>query len=111
MIDLPPPAEIAWERSLGKGERAEVFLAKGGRFAIKRFLTMDQITLPAKELTPYLYDENGMFLDAQRELDIAQRLLHPNVVRIYSMFFDGTTTYLVMDFIEGKPIEDMHKKR
>ncbi len=110
MIDLPPPAEISLERSLGKGERAEIFLARGGRFAIKRYFTQDQISFPAKELIPYQYDENGMFLGAQRELDVAQRLIHPNVIRIHSMFFDGTTTYLVMDFVDGRTLDDMQEK-
>lgn len=104
MIDLPP-SQIVLERSLGSGERAEVFLAQGGRFAIKRYFTKDQIPLPAKELTDYYYDASGVFLGAERELEIAQRLRHPNVIRIYSVFFDGVTTYLVMDYVEGKPLD------
>ncbi|MBS0616391.1 MAG: protein kinase family protein [Verrucomicrobia bacterium] len=107
MIDLPPPSEIVLERSLGRGERAEVFACKGGRFAIKRYFTKDQIDLPAKQLADYYYDGDGKFLGAERELEVAQRLLHPNVIRIYSLFFDGTTTYLVMDYIEGKRLDQI----
>ncbi len=42
----------------------------------------------------------------EREARLLADLLHPNLPRIYDHFTEGERSYLVMDFIEGRTIED-----
>ena len=42
----------------------------------------------------------------KREALMLASLTHPNLPRIYEQFMDGGRSYLVMDFIDGKTLED-----
>ncbi|MBE3557599.1 MAG: tetratricopeptide repeat protein [Ktedonobacteraceae bacterium] len=42
----------------------------------------------------------------EREANLLADLMHPNLPRIYDHFTENERSYLVMDFIEGKTIED-----
>lgn len=43
------------------------------------------------------------------EAESLQRCIHPNIVRVYDWFEENNTAYLVMDFVEGKPLSRMLK--
>ncbi|HEY4386384.1 MAG TPA: tetratricopeptide repeat protein [Ktedonobacteraceae bacterium] len=42
----------------------------------------------------------------EREAQLLADLMHPNLPRIYDHFTEGERSYLVMDFIEGRTLED-----
>src|SRR5437764_9549285 len=46
----------------------------------------------------------------EREAQILTDLLHPNLPRIYEYFTDGERSYLAMDFIEGRTLEEYLEK-
>jgi predicted Ser/Thr protein kinase len=43
----------------------------------------------------------------QREAKKAQELAHPNIVTVYDFDRDGTTVYLTMEYLSGKPLAQM----
>lgn len=40
----------------------------------------------------------------QREARKAQTLVHPNIVSVYDFDRDGSTVYLTMEYLSGKPL-------
>ncbi len=42
-----------------------------------------------------------------RNAKIISRLSHPNIVKVYDVGEDNGTTYIVMEFLEGKPLFDI----
>ena len=100
---LPPNFLIAGcyliEKNVGQGGMAAVYRARDTRnnsvVAIKE---MSQDGLAPDELTEAL--------DSFRfEADTLMRLRHPNLPRVYGRFSDGARHYLVMDYIEGRTLE------
>ena len=45
----------------------------------------------------------------QAEVESLQRCLHPHIVRVYDWFEENNTAYLVMEFVEGKPLAQILK--
>ena len=43
----------------------------------------------------------------QREARSAARLTHPNVVQIYDVGTDGQLNYLVMEYVDGRPLDQV----
>src|SRR5690606_25816959 len=42
---------------------------------------------------------------AQKELEIGQLTDHPNIVKIREVFFEDSSTYIVMDYVEAKTFD------
>ena len=42
-----------------------------------------------------------------REANIILKCIHPNIVRVYDWFKENDTVYIVMDFIEGKSLQEI----
>jgi len=85
-------------RRLGAGGMAEVFLASFSgdegfekRVAIKRILP-DWAVDPARVQA---------FADEAR---LVAQLSHPNIVQVFSFEHDGTSHYLVMEYVDGLPL-------
>jgi len=92
---------------LGKGGMGEVYRARhmeeswakrqGGDVALK-------IMRPRFAKDPAFRDR---FI---REGDVGKRVNHPNIARVHEVILDGGTLGLVMEFIEGKALDDMIPK-
>jgi serine/threonine protein kinase len=86
---------------LGKGRTAGVYKAQhqlGQIVAIK-------ILPPSKALNPQIL---GRF---QREVRLALRLKHPNVVRAFQVGEVGGLHYLVMEYLEGETLDTVLQRR
>lgn len=52
--------------------------------------------------------DRGVILDAfRREAQLLARLSHPNIVRVSDYFQDGERHYMIMEFIQGRTLEEM----
>jgi eukaryotic-like serine/threonine-protein kinase len=82
----------------GTGGMAEVYRARdellGREVAVK--------VLSARLSTDSTFVERF-----RREAQAAANLNHPNVVSLYDFGADGNTYYIVMEFIDGKPLADI----
>jgi serine/threonine protein kinase len=89
-------------RQIGGGGQALVYLAedtdRGGLRAIKE-LTPDPNASPQERQAAY-----DQF---QREARILTELNHPNLARVWDHFRVGGNAYLVMDYIEGKTLQEI----
>ncbi len=91
---------------LGKGAMGVVY--KGVDPAINRPVALKTIRLDfvddpeeMKELKERLH----------REAQAAGKLSHPNIVSIFDVGSEGALQYIVMEFLEGRTLEDMIKKK
>src|SRR6266513_928791 len=91
---LPPHYII--DRELGRGGMALVYLARDTRH--ERFVAL-------KTLRPEIAIALGRerFL---REIKLAARLQHPNILPVYDSGDAGGTLYYVMPFVEGESLRD-----
>ena len=86
---------------VGRGGFGAVYKAADTQFgnrlvAVKE---MSQSNMNAQELLDALHS-------FKREALMLAGLTHPNLPRIYEQFMDNGRSYLVMDFIDGKTLED-----
>src|SRR6185312_16236664 len=84
------------DRELGRGGMATVYLARDPKH--ERFLAL-------KTLRP----EIAMALGRERflrEIKLAARLQHPNILGLYDSGDAGGTLYYVMPFVEGESLRD-----
>jgi tetratricopeptide (TPR) repeat protein len=87
------------ERILGQGGMGEVWAARdrqlGERVAIKT-------------IHPSLADQAGGIARFKREIQLARRIGHPNVCRVYELFEDTSATpsrlFLTMELLEGETL-------
>lgn len=96
---------------IGKGTYSTVFLAKDNRgelAAVKKYAITDEKIID-------LLRQNGISVDvyinqlAQKELQIGQLTDHPNIVKVREVFFENSTAYVVMDYVEGKPFDSFEE--
>ncbi len=89
------------ERVLGRGGMGAVYLVSDSRIPGKKWAM--------KELWDYGDpDTRKLIQDTfQQEASILATLNHPNLPRITDFFVDGNRKYLVMDFVEGKTLEEV----
>src|SRR3989442_484356 len=90
------PGHYVIDRELGRGGMALVYLARDTRH--ERFVAL-------KTLRPEIAVALGRerFL---REIKIAARLQHPNILPVYDSGDAGGTLYYVMPFVEGESLRD-----
>ena len=86
----------AVERELGRGGMATVFLARDPKHG-------RQVAI--KVLHPELASSMGAER-FQREIEIAARLQHPNILPLYDSGAAGEFLYYVMPFVEGETLRD-----
>jgi serine/threonine protein kinase len=108
------------ERMKGIGE------SLNGRFVLEEcvgfggmgtvYKALDLRKLEASDRNPYIAIKvlNVQFrghpkslIALQREAKKAQTLAHPNIVAVYDFDRDGTTVYLTMEYLDGKPLSHM----
>jgi serine/threonine protein kinase len=93
------------EMRVGQGGMGAVYKALDTRFnnrpiAVKEMSRSGLSTLQVQEAEEAF----------ERESRILSDLLHPNLPRIYDHFTENERSYLVMDFIEGRTLEDYLEK-
>ncbi|MHC4221256.1 MAG: serine/threonine protein kinase, partial [Planctomycetota bacterium] len=92
---------------LGQGGMGIVFKAKD----LLKVEAQDRDPYVAiKVLTDAFKKYSGSFIALQREASKAQRLAHPNVATVYDFDRDGNTVFMTMEFLEGKPLNQLIKE-
>lgn len=90
------------QRLIGEGGMANVYLAKD---------TILDRKVAVKVLRGDLAGDEKFVRRFQREALSASSLSHPNIVEIYDVGEDDGNFYIVMEFIEGKTLKQLIKKR
>lgn len=87
---------------LARGGMSEVFLAQD-----RRLSRPVAVKVLAAELS-----RDATFVDRFRhEAQAAANLNHPNIVSVYDWGQDGDTSYIVMEYIDGRSVRDLIKAR
>src|SRR5512144_796689 len=90
------------EKELGSGGMGTVFKA------------LDRLRQEARDREPYVAvkvlsetfrRQPLSFIALQREAKKAQKLNHPNIVRVYDFDRDDSTIFLLMEYLSGKSLE------
>ena len=87
-------------------------LARGGMSTV--YLAVDQRLdreVALKVLHPHLAADENFLGRLGREAKAAARLSHPHVVGVLDQGNDGTTAYLVMEYIKGHTLRDVIRDR
>ena len=89
-------------KSIGEGGMANVYLA---------YDTILDRNVAIKVLRGDLSNDEKFVRRFQREALSASSLSHPNIVEVYDVGEDNGQYYIVMEYIEGKHLKDLIKKR
>ena len=89
-------------KSIGEGGMANVYLA---------YDTILDRNVAVKVLRGDLSNDEKFVRRFQREALAASSLAHPNIVEVYDVGEDGGEYYIVMEYIEGKHLKNLLKKR
>jgi len=86
-------------RKLGEGGMGMVYLAVDTELA--------DHTVAIKFIPPMLAGNARAVKNLKREALTAMQLSHPNIVRLHDLHTDGHQKFLVMEYIEGKTLDDV----
>lgn len=89
-------------KSIGEGGMANVYLA---------FDTILERNVAVKVLRGDLANDEKFVRRFQREALSASSLSHPNIVEVYDVGEDNGIYYIVMEYIEGKHLKQLLKRR
>lgn len=89
-------------KSIGEGGMANVYLA---------YDTILDRDVAVKVLRGDLAGDEKFVRRFQREALSASSLAHPNIVEVYDVGEDNGLYYIVMEYIEGRHLKDLLKKR
>lgn len=89
-------------KSIGEGGMANVYLA---------YDTILDRNVAVKVLRGDLASDEKFVRRFQREALSASSLSHPNIVEVYDVGEDNGQYYIVMEYIEGKQLKDVLRKR
>ena len=89
-------------RSIGEGGMANVYLGHD--------IILDR-NVAIKVLRGDLSNDEKFVRRFQREALSASSLAHPNIVEMYDVGEDDGTYYIVMEYVEGKTLKQLLKKR
>ncbi len=89
-------------KSIGEGGMANVYLA---------YDTILDRNVAVKVLRGDLSNDEKFVRRFQREALAASSLTHPNIVEVYDVGEDNGEYYIVMEYIEGKHLKSLLKKR
>ncbi len=86
------------KQRLGRGATAVVYRAER---------VTDDETVALKMLSHRLAFDDIAIARFHRELDIVERLRHPNVARVHGRFEGFATYFLAMEFVKGQDLDDV----
>ncbi len=89
-------------RELGRGGMGTVF--EGLDLMLDRRVAI-------KVLNVELANDTQFVARFRKEAKALARLDHPNVTAIYSFFAEGNELFLVMELVEGEPLDEIQKRR
>jgi Tol biopolymer transport system component/predicted Ser/Thr protein kinase len=89
------PYEI--ESAIGKGGMGEVYRARDTRL---------ERTVAIKVLPPHLASDPDFRERFDREAKSISQLSHPNICTLYDVGREGSTDYLVLEYLEGESLAD-----
>ena len=89
-------------KAIGEGGMANVYLA---------YDTILDRNVAVKVLRGDLANDEKFVRRFQREALSASSLSHPNIVEVYDVGEDAGQYYIVMEYVEGKNLKDLIKKR
>ena len=89
-------------KTIGEGGMANVYLA---------YDTILERNVAVKVLRGDLATDEKFVRRFQREALSASSLSHPNIVEVYDVGEDNGIYYIVMEYIEGKHLKQLLKKR
>jgi len=89
-------------KSIGEGGMANVYLA---------FDTILERQVAVKILRGDLSDDEKFIRRFQREANSASSLRHPNIVEMYDVGEDDGKYFIVMEYVDGKTLKSLIKKR
>ena len=89
-------------KSIGEGGMANVYLAKD--------LILNR-NVAVKVLRGDLANDEKFVRRFQREALASSSLSHPNIVEMYDVGEDNGTYYIVMEYVDGKTLKQLIKKR
>ena len=84
-------------QKLGEGGMGMVYLAEDTELGNNK--------VAIKFIPPQLAGNPRAIKNLQREAQTAMQLSHPNIVRLHDLHTDGHQKFLVMEYIEGKTLE------
>jgi eukaryotic-like serine/threonine-protein kinase len=82
------------ERELGEGGMGAVYLARDEQIAGESFAVKVMKQIPHPEVLALLREEVGR----------TRRLSHPNIVDVHSLNVDDERLYVLMEYLEGRPL-------
>lgn len=86
---------------IGSGGMGKVFLAEH---------TMLKRKVAVKELASHLLSNPDLLERFRREGQALARLSHPNIVQVHDFFEENGKSYLVMEYVDGKSLDNVIKK-
>jgi len=87
-------------QTLGQGGMGVVYLARQKK--------LDRL-VAIKAISPYLVQEPEVRERFAAEASVLARLSHPNIVTLYDYIEEPDALYLVMEYVEGKPLSEILK--
>lgn len=87
-------------KKLGAGGMATVYVAYPGQ-------DLDSKRAVAVKVVRCQHQDSDFFARFEREIAISARLDHPNIIRVMDWGQQENFSYLVMEFIDGKPLSQM----
>lgn len=87
---------------LGEGGMGRVFRARDERL---------EEDLAIKVMKPRITDDESVLRRFKREIRLARRITHPNVVRLYDFWEAGPLKFLTMELLEGSDVKDILEAR
>jgi serine/threonine protein kinase len=95
------------EEKIGQGGMGTVYKARD----LRKEEAQDRHPYVALKVLNEDFKRHPRSLQAlQREARKAQALQHPNIVTVYDFDRDGTNVYMVMELLEGEPLDRLIKK-
>jgi eukaryotic-like serine/threonine-protein kinase len=92
--------------------RIEGRLARGGMATVYEAVDLRlERTVALKVMHPVLADDEQFVARFIREARSAARLSHANIVAVYDQGADGGNVYLAMEYVQGRTLRDLLRRR